>query len=161
MIVYVVRHAWAEERDPERWPDDELRPLTAGGKRRFRRQVSKLLRRGFRPTRVATSPLVRAGQTAEIITRQLGLAAAEVRPELAPGSELAGLIMWTLEQGPCDVAWVGHAPDVEELTAGLIASGPARLRFGKGAVAAIEFAGPCRAGAGRLRWLVTARLLDV
>lgn len=161
MIVYVVRHAWAEERDAERWPDDELRPLTTGGKRRFRRQVNKLLRRGFRPARVATSPLVRAAQTAEIVTRQLGLTSADVRPELSPGSELAGLIMWTLEQGASDVAWVGHAPDVEELTASLIGTGQARLRFGKGAVAAIEFAGPCRAGAGRLRWLVSARLLDV
>jgi len=28
MLLYIVRHAWAEERDAERYPNDAHRPLT-------------------------------------------------------------------------------------------------------------------------------------
>jgi phosphohistidine phosphatase SixA len=33
--LVVVRHAIDFERDPERWSDDGLRPLSPGGKRKF------------------------------------------------------------------------------------------------------------------------------
>ena len=33
MNLYIIRHAWAAERDDGQWPDDDLRPLTAEGKR--------------------------------------------------------------------------------------------------------------------------------
>ena len=58
-----------------------------------------------------------------------------------------------------DVAWVGHAPDVSQLVAELISTGPVHLRFSKGAVAAVQFDGAARPGTGQLRWLVSPRVL--
>ncbi len=159
MIVYVVRHAWAEDRDEAAYPDDDLRPLTAKGKKRFRRVVKRLVKRGFDPLRLATSPLVRCRQTADLIAEYAPHAPTpEELDDLKPGGRLEPLLAWTAECRDGDVAWVGHAPEVEELTAALI-GGEAALHFAKGAVAAVEFTGRVAAGQGLLLWLATAELL--
>ena len=164
MILYVIRHAWAEEPDESLWPDDALRPLSEDGRKRFTRMVQLLAEQGFAPEVVATSPLVRCRQTAEIVIKQVaGRPRLVERPELAPGSNLDGLIEWTIHNAGAEeeVAWVGHVPDVADLTAALIGNGSAALRFAKGAVAAIEFPGPPVRQQGQLRWLVTAKILGV
>ena len=67
MDLYIVRHAWAFDRDDDRWPNDDLRPLTDEGKERFAKVVKTLAGRGMAPQVVATSPLVRCVQTAELL----------------------------------------------------------------------------------------------
>jgi phosphohistidine phosphatase len=165
MILYIIRHAWAEDADESRWPDDFDRPLTSEGQKRFAKMVRLLAEREFAPQAVATSPLVRCRQTAEIVVRGLADRQAEPRlaglDALAPGSDLASLLAWTeREAADCDeVAWVGHAPDVSHLTAALIGSPQGWIRFAKGAVASIEFDDSPAPGGGELRWLTTAKLL--
>lgn len=159
MKIYIVRHAYAGESGDPRWSDDALRPLTAKGAKRFRRVARRLAELGVAPTAIATSPLVRCGQTAEILQQALPDAPPLVElTALAPGSRLADLLAWTEEQGG-DVAWVGHAPDVSELTAALIGAGAA-LRFAKGACAAVEISPPLAPGHGELRWLAPPKLLE-
>jgi len=121
-----------------------------------------LVERGFRPELIATSPLLRCRQTAELIAA--GSQAAPpvvVRQALAPSSNLESLLHWTIQEAAdCrQVAWVGHAPDVGEMTAALVGDGSAWIRFAKGATAAIEFGEALAAGEGQLRWLVSAKLL--
>ena len=160
MFIYLVRHAWAGQSGDPRYADDALRPLTDKGTKRFRRVVKKLVRRGFAPQVVATSPLVRARQTAEIIGERCPThPAVTVVDDLAPGGRLEPLIAWTLSQSAVDVAWVGHAPDIDSLAADLIGAGNGQIGFEKGAVAAIRFADQIAAGAGELVWLATAELL--
>jgi phosphohistidine phosphatase len=162
MILYIIRHAWAGHFGDPEWPDDFQRPLTAKGKNRFVQVVQALADRGFRPEIVATSPLVRCRQTAEIVVEQVTDAPGLVQlDELRPHSDLGGLIAWTArEAAACgEVAWVGHAPDVGEMTAALIGQPGAIIRFAKGAVAAIEFEEQPQIGQGELRWLVTAKML--
>jgi len=162
MILYIIRHAWAEEPGDPAWSDDGQRPLTREGQERFATIVKMLAERGFAPQRIATSPLVRCRQTAEIVSRQVrGRPAVIERDELAPGGDLAGLVAWTNEQLPGreEIAWVGHAPDVEHLAGDLIGAPRDATRFAKGGVAAIQFDGPAKQGAGTLWWLVTAKLL--
>jgi phosphohistidine phosphatase len=160
MIVYIVRHAWAEERDPERFPNDELRPLTSAGRKRFSRVAKVLAKRGMNPTIIATSPLVRCRQTADILVSRLpGQPELVELDALAPSSRLEPMLRWNAEQSAHqEVAWVGHAPDVEELTAALIGDMQSRIRFNKAAVAAIQFE-PGTNGVGRLLWLASAKLL--
>jgi len=160
MFIYVVRHAWAGQSGDPRYADDALRPLTEKGTKRFRRMVKKLVKRDFHPAAVASSVLVRARETAEIIAQVCPAGpVVSVLDDLAPGGGLEPLLQWTRDQGPGDVAWVGHAPDVESLAADLIGAGHGQISFEKGAVAAIRFAGPVTAGAGELVWLATANLM--
>ena len=160
MHLFIVRHAWAGEHGDPRYPDDRQRPLTAEGRKRFTGVAKKLVRRGLKPQVIATSPLVRCVQTAEILAEQLW----EVEPveveALAPGSDLAALIQWTTQQEAESVAWVGHAPDVCYLAAALVGDGSAAIRFPKGGACEIQFDGEMAPGRGELQWLATAKLLN-
>ena len=162
MLLYIVRHAWAEERDDSIWPGDLERPLTDKGKKRFAQVVKKLVEAEFAPAVIATSPLARCRQTAELIRESVaGKPKVVALDALACGADLSAMIRWTREQAEGDVAWVGHAPDVEIMTARLVGNGDSSLRFAKGAVAAIEFEGQVEPRRGQLQWLATAKLLGV
>ena len=167
MFVYIARHAWAGERGDPRWPDDSLRPLTPEGIARYDEVVKQLATRGFAPARIASSPYVRCKQTADIIAKRIAASPVAATPaiteleDLEPGSYLDPVIDWTNKQGGGDVCWVGHSPDVERFTAALIGDSSTRIRFAKGAVAAIEFDEEVFAGGGELYWLATAKLLGV
>jgi phosphohistidine phosphatase len=164
MDLYIIRHAWAGTAGDPAWPNDSERPLTPKGQTRFRRVVEVLTGRGFRPELVLTSPLVRCQQTAEIAASVVAHRPQVVpREELSPGSDLAPILSWMEREARQyrRIAWVGHAPDVGHMTAGLIGHGPVWIRFAKGAIAAIRFDRFPEAGQGQLRWLITAKLLGV
>src|SRR5262245_42520591 len=155
MFLYIARHAWAGERGDPRWPEDSQRPLTPEGIERYSEVVKALAKRVFAPEQIATSPYVRCRQTAEIIEKRL----VDKPPiteleDLEPGSYLEPVLAWTNAQRGADVCWVGHSPDVERFVSTLISDGSARIRFAKGAVAAIEFDGDAVAGEGELCWHV-------
>jgi phosphohistidine phosphatase len=162
MRLYIVRHAWAEEADANRWPDDGDRPLTAAGRKRFARLVTALGASGFLPELVVTSPLVRCRETAELIQGGLSSRPRIIdRDELAPYGDLDGLLAWFASEASRfdSAAWVGHAPDVGDIAAALIGDGSACIHFSKGAVAAIDFPTLPARNAGELVWLVTAKAL--
>jgi phosphohistidine phosphatase len=160
MVLYIVRHAWAEDRDEARWPDDSLRPLTEDGQKRFKKQLKKLADIRFAPQVIATSPFLRCVQTAEMIAQRFPSRPEIVRLEaLAPGSQLESLIDWTAHRTEDEVAWVGHDPDVGQLAARLISDGSLDIRFRKGAVAVIKFEQSIGQNQGQLQWLATAKLL--
>jgi phosphohistidine phosphatase len=163
MDLYIVRHAWAADRDDPQWPEDDLRPLTEEGKERFARMAALLAGRGLTPEIVATSPLVRCLQTARLLAAALGRVEVVELDQLRPGGDLDGLLRWTVRQARThrQIAWVGHAPDVDRLAAALIGDGQGLIHFAKGSVAAIRFDGPPALAGGELRWLVTAKVLGV
>ncbi len=158
--LYIVRHAYAGQHGDPRYPDDALRPLTSQGAKQFRKFAKKLARRGFVPGMVATSPLVRCRQTAELVCERV-----EPPPELTeldalePGSRLGELVEWSNRQQAETLAWVGHAPDVDQLAAALLGMNDSAIAFAKGAAAAIAFDGPLVPGQGELLWFVKPKLL--
>jgi len=164
MFLYIARHAWAHEFGDSRWPDDSQRELESGGTQRYRQVIETLAERGFEPEAIVTSPYVRCRQTADLISQH-----TVHHPEitaldaLAPGSDFQALIDWTKKVDCEQVCWVGHAPDVGNLTAALIGDSHAHIRFAKGAIAAIRYdssfgLGP---GCGELVWHVTAKSLGM
>lgn len=163
MDLYIIRHAWAGQYGDHQWPDDSERPLTDKGRKRFAGMVNILSQRGMEPSLIATSPMVRCRQTAEILAEGL-IDQPEIiqREELLPHGDLQSLLGWTAQQAEDhpQIAWVGHAPDVELITAALIGQPNASIRFAKGAVAAVRFDGLIEIGGGELRWLITAKQLD-
>lgn len=155
--LYVVRHAVAEDVGPG--GADHARRLTGKGRRRFARLVRRLADRGMDVDLVATSPLVRCRETAEILAEQLaGEPRIEVVDALAPGADWQTLVEWTVQQDAARVAWVGHAPCVGRLVAISIGDGSAAVRMGKGTIASIALDdGPGQPG--ELEWLVGPDLL--
>jgi phosphohistidine phosphatase len=68
VYLYLVRHAVAHKRAPERWPDDGKRPLTPGGEEEFRGAARGLAEIIPEVEVLLSSPYERAWQTAEILT---------------------------------------------------------------------------------------------
>jgi phosphohistidine phosphatase len=100
MELLIVRHAIALERDTHRWPDDDERPLSARGMARARKAALGLKAVTGRPTRVLSSPLLRAKQTAAILTQVAAWPRATECHQLMPGV------------GPTELlALIGHARD--------------------------------------------------
>jgi phosphohistidine phosphatase len=162
MLLLLVRHADAGDRDPERWPDDRDRPLTDKG-RKVQRRVSRALgERKLVPTVVLTSPWIRAAQTAEVLATELGLGRAPVPTEhLAAAPDLDRLAEAIGEPGAdAIVALVGHSPWMEELAALLLTDSATGLRvdYPKSGVMGIELERP-GPGAGTLRLFLRPKLL--
>ena len=68
--LLLVRHAIAEERGAA-WPDDEQRPLSHDGARKWKRAARGLARVVPVVDQLLTSPLTRTFQTAEILAKAL------------------------------------------------------------------------------------------
>jgi phosphohistidine phosphatase len=161
MEVLIVRHAIAFERDHHRWRDDGARPLSPAGIRRARKAAAGLKAFSKTPDRLLTSPLVRAKQTAQILTDAAGWPQPEEAPELSPGeSALAVLTLLGKDRSKL-VAVVGHQPGLGHLLpACLLGDGGALpIEMKKNAVACVSFEGSPRAGCAALEWLATPRML--
>ena len=162
MLLLLVRHADAGDRDPAQWPDDRDRPLTDKG-RKVQRRVSRALgERKLIPTLVLTSPWARAAQTAEVLVTELGLNRAPVpTANLAASPDLIRLADDIGEPGAdAMVALVGHSPWMEELAALLLAGSTTGLRvdYPKSGVMGIELERPA-VGAGALRFFLRPKML--
>lgn len=161
MLLLLVRHADAGDRDPTQWPDDTLRPLTEKGQKVHAKVTRTLREAGLVPELVLSSPWLRAAQTAEVMTQGLGLAAAVPCPPLAADPDLHALdAVVGARKGKAVVALVGHAPWIEELAAMLLAGTPKGIAmdFPKSGVLAVE-SESVSAGAGILRFFLRPKML--
>ena len=71
MKLYVLRHADAEIRDDEKFPDDAVRPLTKKGINKIGKVVTFLKAAGIKPDLIITSPTVRTLDTSKGIRKGL------------------------------------------------------------------------------------------
>ncbi len=155
--LYIARHAWAEDFGED--GTDFSRSLTKKGIKRFRKMARRLAEAGMQVDAIATSPLIRTQQTAEILAEELFEHPTVVTVDaLAPGSDWAAMLEWTLEQDAARVAWVGHSPCVGRLVAMAIGDGSALVRMQKGSVASIRLDDGL-GHPGELAWLATADLV--
>jgi phosphohistidine phosphatase SixA len=167
MRLFVVRHAKAFDRDPGRFPDDRLRPLTRAGLKAFRTIARSVGSAAEAPEGVLSSSWTRAWDTAVALEDEAGWPAPErcaalesdesgavaaIAREIATRSKLESL------------ALVGHEPVLGALIAWLLGSDHPIVRMRKGAVAALELASPRQLGAGgvsgaaQLEWLAVPAL---
>jgi phosphohistidine phosphatase len=113
------------------------------------------------PDRLLTSPLVRARQTAQILTDVAGWPPAEEASELSPGQPALAVLSLLGKDRSKRVAVVGHQPGLGALlTACLLEEGGAlAVEMKKNAVACLYFEGSPTAGGAALKWLATPRML--
>ncbi len=157
MIIYLVRHAVAMER--EDWDkSDESRPLTDEGIERMTEAAKGLARMGLEVDAVFTSPLTRARQTADILVKELQLAKPKLLDCLAGGYPPTDALVTLQESDYKAVMMVGHEPDMGHLASFFL--GTARpVPFKKGAAMAIDFDGKSGQGKGRLAWYMTTKVM--
>jgi phosphohistidine phosphatase len=154
MRIYLVRHSDAVDRVPPM--PDAARYLSSRGRVSFREMARRFRDAGGLPTRIFTSPLVRAVQTAEILSETLRYEGDVIPdPRLSPGFDVAKLGS-VLDDYPSEreIVLVGHEPDLGDIVTHLL-SLPQRYAMRKGDIAALDFptAGdPLRAD---LAWLLT------
>jgi phosphohistidine phosphatase len=163
MQVVLIRHGIAEDREAfaTEGEDDALRPLTKQGRWKMER-VARGLRQAVRSIDVlATSPLVRATQTAEIIATVYRDIEVVTVPAFAPDAPLNAGLDWLRRQRSVEVvAVVGHEPHMGTLATWLLTDlAESRIPLRKGGACAIEFSGLPRAGVGNLAWTLTPALL--
>ena len=161
MELLIIRHAWAGERDPEKWPDDRERPVPPKGARRFRRIARGLAQLLPDVDAVWSSPLRRAWQTAEILEKDGGWPAPRELRALEPGNTAAKVTQFLRRESGGRVVLVGHEPLLSELIAHLMV-GPGDhgiLELKKGGAALLSFPAAPRAGNGVLSWLLPPRVV--
>ncbi|HWW28371.1 MAG TPA: phosphohistidine phosphatase SixA [Steroidobacteraceae bacterium] len=161
MELLIIRHAIAFERDRHRWRNDGARPLSPAGMRRSRKAAAGLKELSKAPDRLLTSPLIRARQTAKILTEVAGWPPAEEAPELLPGEAALAVLSLLAKDRSRRVALVGHQPGLGALLSACLLGNDAvvSIEMKKNAVACVSFEGAARPGRAVLNWLATPRML--
>jgi phosphohistidine phosphatase len=161
MLLYIVRHGIAIDREDPKCPSDPERYLTAEGITRTR-EVAKCIAALIDTPKVhISSPYVRAVQTAEIFADALRTAKAKIEKTelLLPGAEPSGFLRELSRRKSLDSAiCFGHAPQLDELISAAVGAKKDLTELKKAGVACIEMSRVYPA-AGKLQWLITPRIV--
>lgn len=160
MQLVIVRHAIAMDRGKfsEMEDDDRRRPLTDKGRDRMDRGAQGLASLVPEVDLLATSPLTRARQTAEILERHLQVGESVVIDALVPEASPGALLDWLedLDTEPERVAVVGHEPHLSTLVSFLLTGDAAGLdvKIKKGSAIFLTLSDDLRPGLARLEWAI-------
>lgn len=162
--LILVRHAYAGDPDPEKFPDDSTRPLKKSkGVKQFKKAAAGLATLTI-PDRVITSPAARCMQTASLLEWDAGWPAAVANAILDDGHQPADVVdmLRELDEWPCTVGLVGHGPNLVELLDYLI--GPDNEAeyadgFSKGGAALVTVKKGIKPGTGTIAWYFTQKQL--
>ncbi len=158
MDLFVLRHGKAGQ--PSNGPDDNKRALTADGKDEMRIVGKWMRQKKFKFDVIATSPLTRAYETAEIVARSLARKdRLAVWEELAPGGDLDTIYYQSAQFGDDSaVLVVGHEPQLSTLIGRIISGNDsASLILAKGGLAKIRNYSFDKRPSGDLQWLLTPK----
>jgi phosphohistidine phosphatase len=181
MRLLVVRHAIAMDRaefhreqiarvkatgkDEDIENSDDLRPLTDDGIKKMRRNARGLAELVAKPDLLLASPLVRAQQTAVILSAVwLGLKVTECE-ELQPGTEASVFCNWLKAQSldrdrDALIAIVGHEPNLSGLVSWFLCGQTKSLfELKKGGACLLDFPAGAGKASGRFQWLATPSML--
>ena len=157
MILYIVRHGIAVNRDDPKCPPEAERPLTAEGVKKTRSAALGLKSMGAKPDVLITSPFVRAAQTAEIFAEVLGHSTAKIRAtdSLTPAANPSEFIRELAKIRAKEIGCFGHAPHMDLLIAQMVGARGVFTQLKKSGVACLEHA----AGKWELRWMLSPKIL--
>lgn len=163
MRVVLFRHGIAHDRADPHCPPDPDRALTDEGKKKTKKAARGLAVVGCAPTRVLTSPYVRARQTAEIAleTFDLGKDKLVVTDALLPEAAPYALFhaLFAFAQSDEEVVCVGHAPHLDRALALAITGDRVPVTALKKAGAALLELDDLPRPHGELSWLMPPKVL--
>ncbi len=134
--------------------------MTEDGISRFQNVVAGLKELKVEVGLILASPLLRARQTADLLSKGLDHHPPVVETDaLSPGADYRELMAELGRHARTSgLALVGHEPHIGEATARLLGC-PARVEFRKGGVCRIDVDDLPPSGPGRLRWFAPPKLL--
>jgi phosphohistidine phosphatase len=158
--LLVIRHAIAEPREEfaQTGQDDSLRPLSLKGRKRMTAAVRGIRALVPKIDTLATSPMLRAAQTAEMVAAAYEGLVALVLDDLGPDGERRSVLTWLqMQPDGSTVAVVGHEPYLGGMISWLLAT-PERdfVQLKKGGACLLEWPSHVTAGDAQLRWLLPA-----
>ncbi|HEV8383609.1 MAG TPA: phosphohistidine phosphatase SixA [Candidatus Acidoferrales bacterium] len=162
MILYLMRHGIAIDREDPKCPPDPERYLTKKGMEKTRAAAQGLRALGIKPDAMLTSPYVRAVQTAEIAAASLGFARDRIRrtETLIFGHKPAELFRELPKARAKEVMCFGHAPHLDEVIAFALGSRTLLTALKKAGVACLELES-LSTPKGVLVWVHTPRSLRI
>lgn len=147
MRLYLLRHGTAEETPPGL--SDNARALTPGGVDDVRALGRELARRGETLDAILCSSLVRAVQTAQIISEAIGFRGPlRVLADLIPGGHPIDAVELARTSGVESVLLVGHEPQMSAMSAYALGR-PDAAPFQPGMLLAVDLP---ESGKGTLRF---------
>ena len=156
MRILIVRHGIAETLEPgPKTKEDGARELTKEGRNKLRTEAKGLKKIIPSIDLIASSPLVRASETADILADKFGGVRVVQIAALSPRKPAAALIDW-LKAHPPDstVALVGHEPHLSTFLCWMLTGlQESFIELKKGGAALIETTNPVSAGRAKLLWL--------
>lgn len=160
MLLYLVRHGLAIDREDPECPPDPKRFLTRKGIEKTREVVMGLRALGIKPDEMISSPYVRAVQTAEIAAQALDFPRDKIRHSeaLLPPAKPLDIFKELAKCKGNQVMCFGHAPNLDEVIAVAIGSRATTTALKKAGAACIEFESPAP-GKGTLVWVCPPKML--
>jgi phosphohistidine phosphatase len=159
MRILIIRHGVAGEAKAgsgSKGQEDALRELTRDGRRKMRKAAEGINRVVPSIDLIASSPLARASQTAEIVASAFGGVRVVQIAALSPRKPPAQLIEWLNAHPPqATVALVGHEPHLSTFLCWILTGlQESFVILKKGGAALIETSTPVAAGRGKLLWVM-------
>jgi phosphohistidine phosphatase len=160
MLLYLMRHGIAIDRDDPECPPEPERHLTPKGIEKTRSAARGLRSLKVNPNLVLSSPYLRAVQTAEIACVALEIPVSRIRKTDALLSGASPLLLADeLSKAKADeVICFGHAPHMDEFIALAVHAAKACTQLKKAGAACLDLHSVSPIDA-ELVWLMTARSL--
>lgn len=137
MILYLIRHAHAQDRDTFKGRDSE-RPLTEKGMAQAEKAFRRFLVFSDKPEKIFSSPALRCSETARILADVCAVP-YETDARLAAGAEVKNYLeVLSAHRKMNVIALVGHEPDLSEAAAFMTGNKGLRLVIKKGSICHIE-----------------------
>lgn len=161
MLLYLVRHGIAIDREDPKCPAEAERYLTEEGIKKTREVARGAAAIVEDADLFLSSPYVRAMQTAEIFASAFKHSKEKIRKTdlLLPGAEVAALFREIAKHKDAEtVCCFGHAPHLDEVIAVVLGSKRDGTSLKKAGVACLELR-RVSPPSGILAWLATPKLL--
>lgn len=158
MLIYLLRHGDASQE----YQNDSQRPLSEKGKESVKKVAEYVLRNKINLTRLITSPILRAWQTANIVAEVLKLnekieESDSLMPDSNPDDILSNLARLDNNER---ILLVGHQPLFGILISNLICKGFANIEVKKASLACIEIHQPINIGKGVLKFFINPEIIN-
>src|ERR1700676_3934618 len=140
MLLYLVRHGIAMDREDPKCPPETERPLTPRGMKKSHAAALGLLALKVKPDAVLTSPWLRAVQTAEIFCEVIGFSSKKaVRSDSLRGTSAPTELLRELAKMKSkEVMCFGHEPHLHLVIGQIVHTGARITELKKAGVACLD-----------------------